>query len=381
MYLVDVQPHRSQRLERLLKVTRHAPLVFVYTGGSLPAYAEPSLSLSLNWNATKHIVISDASRPGWLPGDVEYLDARQFRPADLQQLVGEDFPYPLEFRNGFWVRTIERFHILNEWSSIAGQGTFVHSELDNLCLGIQGAIDRIDGISGFAVPRESLIQAVASVVLVNTVRHRPFDNLLDFIKSNSRMGNEMEIIAAYLDASANIDGNSLPTISQVSGHPPVDTDKRFPWRALGVADLGGLFDAASVGRWLLGVDPRNRLGMRVLNLEEHPRTTGSTASFMYSVINEHMTLTSVVTGEEFRLYNLHVHSKIFHRLLRPRFSKILVARANKGKKTTISHASREWFFSETKRWARYLFSWAFLFRWARFTLRQIERLRFFRQPG
>ena len=339
------------------------PLVFVYTGGNLPSYTDKSLTLSLELNALQHVLVSDVSRPPWLPGEVDFVDSREFGQVDPEQLVGNGFRYPLDFRNGFWVRTIERFHVLNQWSEATQQSAFVHSELDNLCFGLEDSLPGLDKVGGFAVPREAQSQAVASLVFVNSFHPDPFGNLLNFIRSNSGIGNEMELIASYLDSGKNVDGVALPTIAEFAQGPGSLDRRTFAWNSLVADDFGGVFDAAAVGRWLLGVDPRNRGGRAIKNMEEHPRSDGSPSAFKYSISAGRLTIESFETGEEIRLFNLHVHSKIFHRLSRSYFISRVLKRVNNEIPTVIKPATVRRIALEAKRWVKYLFSTSFVRRW------------------
>lgn len=336
------------------------PLVFVYSGGLLPNYAEASISLSLRFNQLPHVLISDALRPRWLSGEVEFIDSRQFGQLSADSLVGSEFPYPHDFRNGFWLRTIDRFRLLDEWAQASEHAKYIHSELDNLSLGLEDSLGGFHKLSRFAVPRESKEQAVASLVFVDSSSGSPFKDLLDFIKSNSGLGNEMELLAAYLDASPAVDASALPTIAgfQTSENPSSST--QLPWRTLSASDFGGIFDAASIGRWLLGVDPRNRGGKPVRNLELHPRTEGEPQALRYMFSNGRLSVENINSAEITRLFNVHVHSKVFHRVTSTRFMNRLVNGVNQNRPVLIVPATRQWVTSEIIRWLRYLSSRAFL---------------------
>ena len=328
------------------------PLVFVYTGGVLPEYAGDSLELSLRLNSCPHILLTDATDTRKLPKSVEVLDSTDFSPPELATLVGAGFPYKHDFRNGFWLRTIERFHILNNWATESKTQTFIHSELDNLSVGIHDVVPLMRGLEGLAVPRESPDQIVASVVLVNSPGLQPFKNILNFIVLNSALGNEMEIIAAYIDAKENTDVRSLPTIGTIAQLSLGMADTRD---LQSIDKFGGVFDAASVGRWLFGLDQRNLGGRTVRNLEHHPRTLGFPDRFTYSFGETAMYIDERLTGNRYRLFNLHIHSKVFRSLSRPQFARRVFFHANHMRRTIIKPATPRWVYSEAVRWARYIF--------------------------
>ena len=320
------------------------PIVFVYTGNALPSYAKKSLALNLEYNASPLVLLTDAAKPLWLSREVHHTDIRDFYSFPDVRAELESFRYSDTFRNGFWIKTIERFAVLSEWAKFSLQREFFHSELDNLNLGLQDVPLENTNLPGLALPRESALQAVASLVLIGDAGL--LDTVLRFFFSNSGIGNEMEMLAAFLDQHHSSRIRALPTVANMS------SGAEIVWNSFDVADFGGVFDAAAVGRWLYGPDPRNSRGRPTRNLQQHPRTRGDLKSLKFGFRQGQMFVTDDARFE-LRLYNIHVHSKIFSRLAHVKRHSALIARANAGRSSLIAGADGGFVASETVRWVLY----------------------------
>ena len=155
------------------------------------------------------------------------------------------------------------------------------------------------------------------------------------------------MLAAFLDQHHSSRIRALPTIANIS------SGSEIVWNSFDVADFGGVFDAAAVGRWLYGPDPRNSRGRPTRNLQQHPRTRGDLKSLKFGLRQGKMFVTDNARFEA-RLYNVHVHSKIFSRLAHSNSHLALIARANAGRSSLIAGADGGFVASEIVRWVLYI---------------------------
>lgn len=234
---------------------------------------------------------------------------------------------------------------MSQWAKISKTQEFVHSELDNLCLGLHDALTYRSRLPDFALPRESSHQAVASLVFVG--KNRKLDQVMSFFQLNSHIGNEMEMLSAFLDLQNSNTVKALPTIASLSHGSPV------PWESFPIDAFGGIFDAAAVGRWLYGPDPRNSKGRATKNMQEHPRTLGRLPNSSFELVSGQLFVEDGI-GNQARLYNVHVHSKIFSRLqFLPRHNRLL-NRVNSGRPSQIAGPDGGYLVSEVVRWSSYI---------------------------
>jgi hypothetical protein len=116
--------------------------------------------------------------------------------------------------------------------------------------------------------------------------------------------NEMHDCNLYSKISKNI--YSLPTDSSLSIN-------KCEWDYVDPAYCNGLFDAASVGQFLFGIDGRHLIGP----LKNHFVNETSIHKFQdikikYCDFDNCFFISN--STKKYKLYNIHVHSKIFDRL-------------------------------------------------------------------
>lgn len=300
-----------------------ATVYFIYLAEQLPYYGPSALELARRYSGARLCLIG--------PAGME----KAVRNAGIDFAALEDFYSPIEaehvvatagispsFRDGFWVKTLERFFVLEQFMTHASLTEILHAELDQLLFRVD-LLDRALRLlpeRGIFVPFHRSDAAVASVFFCNN--REALSSLLDFAGKSASIANEMALLAQWAHAVPQF-AWALPTLATAlrPAHSALPVVGPIP------DELGGIVDAAQLGQWVAGIEPRNVPLYRrhrtkfvdaphdMLLTEEQLRSIE--LSFNESTGELRCALGS---GQRIRLYNLHIHSKIHSRLVQGRRS-------------------------------------------------------------
>ena len=310
-----------------------APIVYVYLGSALPRYAFHSIK-KLSRLPNQLVVLADFRRPRNLPKNLLWLETQSFYDHTLFSSFASRTPLPAEFRDGFWLKTAERFFVLRDFASHFGVERFFHAELDVLLFSLQAIESSIEesGQSGIFMPRETDDRIVASLVFVNS--SSALGELCSALDRLAEIGIEMYALGS-LNASSAPWLHNLPTAEFLYRVSLPDSPAN-PWKVTPDAP-NFIVDGAALGRWFFGVDPRNRNYRGSKNRIQNQKSSVafefpmSTLKFEYHARHNTLFVTSK-EGKTFQILALHVHSKIHRRLSRV-FLKRITSRLNKGRDT------------------------------------------------
>lgn len=303
------------------------PLVFVWLGDKFPGWLSAALAMNSKLCGISCILIS-SKLAGRLPSVEQQIFIEDFYmpPRELNVQMGNVSP---KFRGGFWIKTTERFFVLEQFMDKFSCPALFHAELDNLIFDVSSLAPKLDSFGkGVFCPRDALDRGIASLFYINEVDALR-DMLLQLSQNSTLFANDMELLGHMLQYSTKF--FSLPTENAFNkGTCP-------GWSSLSVDKLGGIFDAAALGQYLFGIDPKNS-GVFLFNFFENEnkgcnlsqlKFTPKFADRAFSITNREHDLT-------FNVYNLHIHSKQFLQLQDPgRFNDVL-KKANMGEKSLIA---------------------------------------------
>jgi hypothetical protein len=298
------------------------PLIFVYIGKRIPRYAYHSLNFAVENSGLKVILISDAKPKQKLNKAIEHVRyvSNEEKPDDLSSN---------QFRDGFWIKTTERFYAIQQFLMSSKMKSFFHAELDNLVFDISDVSSKLDKIgNGIFVPRINEEHAIASLIYVNSTA--VFNEFCQFSRMFRYSCNDMEILSDFLDQNKG-SSFSLPCDPASSASKKLGSDQIPP-------SIVGLFDAAAIGQWYFGTDPRNSY-TTVNNLFENYRHSGLLQD--YKIERKLLPSTIMISSKtasfpEMKLNNLHVHSKITRRLSSRKNLDQIIRRTNAGRSSLIS---------------------------------------------
>lgn len=279
----------------------HVPLVFFYSGPELPDYCFNALRHALAVWGQKVVLLCDVDAPKVPPGVLVVNFKHWFKPQALEETIARNKIDP-NFRSGFWLATLKRFFVLNQYLEMTKSDTAVHVELDSIIfVSSEELFCRELPNPGLLVPWNPPQLAVGSFVIVNG--RSSLERFVRFAATGRGFSNEMELLTSFLLETTE-PGYGLPTIDELM-YPPLITSSAK--NLLSEKQVGMRFDAARFGQWVFGIDPRNTRGAFSTNhfvepglkqvKAHHDRRSG------FPVIR------SINRATPSRLANIHVHSK------------------------------------------------------------------------
>ena len=287
--------------------------MFVYLGPKLPVYAHSALVLAARHSGLEVTLIGEHRiRKSLRRGDFRFLELESFYDRAEFGAARKNLLLDQDFRNGFWVHALERLFVLEQYAQKGNLSSVFHAELDQLLFGVDELVVNLTKLTkkGVYFPFHSADKAVASLFFFND--RDALRSLLNRASTGSPFANEMELLVTWASESPT-HVIRLPTLGDivepqrfqnVPGLMPVDV-------------CGGLVDAAELGLWVGGRDPRN------LELNERPQTKFTyppgkavlspelLRRLRFDLQTSPTRLFVSIEGESasFRLYNLHLHSK------------------------------------------------------------------------
>jgi len=306
-------------------LTTKFDLYFVFLGSKLPAYAKASIKLASVTSGVNLCLIGNRSiresvkhLPVKFTAVEDFYDSREFELA--KNRITADHKY----RNGIWLKSLERFFVIYQYMIAFNKPSILHAELDQLLFKTQGLSESLKNtsLSGLFLPFHSETSAIASIVYINDLA--ALKSLLDFAQSDIKYANEMRLIADWAKENPDLIFQ-LPTAATLLQNR---TDSYLPKvRLLTAVELGGIVDAAQLGQWVAGIDPKH------LSLSKRPLTLYADSPNEFVLGREQLeTLRFVYDGVEavnistnsgltnVPLYNLHIHSKIHSALVNKKIS-------------------------------------------------------------
>ena len=275
-------------------------IVFVYLGPELPEYAEASLNFASVNSKLDVVLVVDHHHDIRIDGSFEtYMyDSEEITFAD-ESLNN--------FRNGFWLKTTQRFYALQAYVRDKNIQSCFHAELDNLVFDLSDLGSVLDNIgSGLFVPRDHKERAISSLIYINS--SSTFDDFCEFSRNFSFASNDMEITAKFLDSGRN-DVFGLPTSFD---DKPIFSESDLGTFSVIPSASVGIFDAAAIGQWYFGIDPRNSY-KTISNRFRNEKYSGPLEEYQlnWNSLESSMEI-GLKRGElkPMKLHNLHIHSKI-----------------------------------------------------------------------
>lgn len=290
-------------------------LHFVFLGPRLPRYAIASIALSSRYSGVEVKLIGQKSLARQLSNQtVDLIPLEDFYSQEVFSEAARRVSYSAQFRGGFWLKSLERIFVLEQFLAFSGRTQVFHAELDQLLFRVDRLIHALEGLGqkGVFFPFHNSERAVASVFYCNDL-----DSLSGITKSASTgdvFPNEMVLLARW--AGQNPDRVfALPTIADLYA----TRRRELPGglRTLSSSQTGGFVDAAQIGQWVAGIDPRNvpirqRPFNRFVDYSDGDLLSAvELRGLELNLDQKTRVLSSKFEGsEETPVYNLHIHSKI-----------------------------------------------------------------------
>lgn len=296
------------------------PLVFFYTGQSLPGYSYNAMRHAVSVWGEQVVLICDIPAPRVPPGVLVIDYTPWFQQQALEATIAQN-KINSDFRSGFWSASLKRFFVLHQYMEVTKIEKVAHTELDSVIFASRKDLFSRDLPSpGLFIPWNPPQLAIGSFVLVNG--RESIQRLIRFATTTQGFSNEMELLTSFLSDPTE-PGFGLPTVDALM-YPEGEL---APVKNLLTEDhVGWRFDAARLGQWVLGVDPRNLSGTFSTNHFTEPGMTPVKVANGRGQENPVVWVRDRATSS--RLANLHVHSKRIGQATSPTQRAIWFAVAN-----------------------------------------------------
>ena len=279
-----------------MKSNSYTPIILVYVSRKLPKYViDSAISCGKRFPERKTILLTNASTPKKV-NEVNLEIVKLHSQSKMPNLNELGLDHNVDFRSGFWYRTIERFFILESFMQEQGIDKSLHIEAD-VWLSEDFPFEKLDEkVLGLAYPPVDKSRSSGAVFFVG--RRDALRSMLDFfyiaVNQNPKL-TDMVLLKEFSDARPSM-YQPLPTEFSTRDSNPLSSD-----------ELGGIFDAAPWGQYLFGLDPSINFGKT--NLFKDLSGYGITPSSTILSVDSHHRLRISQNGAEFSLFNLHIHSK------------------------------------------------------------------------
>ena len=297
----------------------------MFLGSKLPAYAKASIKLASITSGVNLCLIGNRSiqksvkhLPVKFTAVEDFYDSREF------DLAKNGITADHKYRNGIWLKSLERFFVIYQYMTAFNKPSILHAELDQLLFKTHGFAESLKNtkLTGLFFPFHSESSAIASIVYINSLA--ALKSLLDFAQSDVKYANEMVLIAEWAKRNPDLIFQ-LPTAATLLQNRNDSYLSKV--RLLTPAELGGIVDAAQLGQWVAGIDPKNlRLSARPLTLyADSPNefVLGREQLETLRFVQDEVGTVNIITKSGLTnvpLYNLHIHSKIHSALVNEKIS-------------------------------------------------------------
>ena len=289
-------------------------LVFVYLG-RLPEYVIYSLKINSKYN--RITLLHDCEIQNHV-ANVEYINIDDFY--DRRQFVNLIAESPLKnFRDGFWYKTTERFYVLRAYMDHYNVHAIFHAELDNIVYNLEGVSISLDKIgNGLFYPILNNKKAAASFMYINSFSE--LDALIGYFNEQKTFKDDMQLLAEYASASVNV--FPLPSENSLCKMPVSN-------------EVQCIYDAASIGQYLLGIDFRNA-SRPIFNGFQNENCIIDLSQLKF-IQDGDKGILMFYDQAIYLLKNIHVHSKVFKRMyLSESYVPRIMKKINGGKKSLMS---------------------------------------------
>lgn len=292
-------------------------VVFVYLGSKPANYIKHSLELAGLLSGVKVTLIAERStKKIWQNSKIDFIEVEDFYNPEKFGLAKKNVSLDHEFRNGFWLVTLERFFVLEQFMQVSNRDSFFHAELDQLLFGVDDLLAKLDqkNFKGLYFPLHNLDKAVASVMYCNS--KAALQSLTNRACVGDSFANEMELLIEWISDYPEY-FFALPTLNDVNSIK-FDSSSSKSFNVVDHKSIGGIVDAAELGLWVGGRDPRNlSLRQKPTNKFMYPLSSSALSKnllqslrFEFKSEANQLFVQANNYPEVIRVYNLHIQSKI-----------------------------------------------------------------------
>lgn len=315
----------------------------MYIGDRWPAYGNGAIRLcDLHSGLTPHVLGSSAIGRYARKAGAQFTAIEDFYSPSVTGMTSKIIRADESFRGGFWHKALERFFVLDQYLA-THKRPILHAELDQLLFRADKLVEElsaIEGEKGIFIPFHKPDVAIGSLVYIND--RSQLGQMLNWAETKGPFPNEMRLIADW----ARVPESRIYTLPTLANHLGQNSQGEFKSEnQITPETIKGVVDAAQLGQWVGGVDPRN------VPWPQHPTTLHCDKDDPDLIPRTELEMLSFKLDRDsqlrvrrknypdMRLYNLHLHSKIHGWLSRrPARVTLILQSANSLKETEIPGA-------------------------------------------
>ena len=297
-----------------------ARIVFIHLGRRLPGHLPVALGQAVLFSGGPVTLVAErrALRRTRLPAGVEPVSCERLGLSPRHRRFRRESRLDRSFREGFVAHATERFFYLESLMRASRPGDVLHLESDVM---LYAGVESLQPVLRAAFPHVAATFSAPSHCIPGVVYVRRADamaplleTLLALAADDSRVWNDMWMLAEYRRLHPDLIGRlpivtpdypgELRSLVDPAAQPLAD------YSAL-AEEFGGVFDAAALGQYLGGVDPRNSRGADTRGfVNEHHVFDPSRYGHGWETDAAGRRVPYIATGRRrWRTLTLHVHSK------------------------------------------------------------------------
>ena len=236
------------------------------------------------------------------PHNLEWVSIESLGEKDLSTKFSLNAKADKDFRNGFWLQTANRFMLIADLMAALNLENCLHLENDNvLYFDPSSKLASFRAHARFAIPFDRS-RAIPGIVWYKDAKIA--QDLAHYIQDRSEVP-DFDVIRQFCDSGL-FDAKPLPTMS-----PAYAKAKNLSLENYcdGYEQFGGIFDAAAIGQYIGGVDPRNIAGDSRFFVNESSDLGINECEIIWNFEGTARYLKLGIQGECINVLSLHAHSK------------------------------------------------------------------------
>ena len=179
---------------------------------------------------------------------------------------------------------------------------------------------------GLFAPKDSNVRVLASLIFCNKIDS--INDIFQYFYPPFLAASEMHALGLYSKNSNNF--FSLPTESFL--------EVKNKWDILSPKNTDGIFDAAAIGQYILGIDPIHEPYKPLFNTFVNENVLVEFKDLHFYSKNRNLFVLFKKINESYKIYNLHIHSKKINLAISMLNEKNkILKRLSLGKKTLIAN--------------------------------------------
>lgn len=283
------------------------PFVFIHIGTEFfPTYVTNAIRQVRLWNPNSPIYfVSNEQNREKVPSTCAFVAVESLRVTPRHARFNERYHLDTQFRHGFNRYTSERLFVLDEFLDQHSIRKCVHLENDTMvyfdCRSIAPVVRSLP--FKLYAPLLGNSHLTFGTVLVSDASEvsKLCAYLSDYLQKN-------EMYSAYCYFKESTETAVLPSCPDTAFRPKHADIIMQQNRVMQVETFGGIFDAAPLGQYIGGIDPRN--GPSVPGYV-NPLADYDVVSFQFKeeMLNGRKRWMLSYSGASYPIYALHIHSK------------------------------------------------------------------------